>query len=57
MLTRHGPKKGLDVVTEMTNVAELMALYCEGVLNNKELLNEIKNADLIVGMDYTCARL
>lgn len=58
MLTRHGPKKGLDVVTEMTNVAELMALYCEGVLNNKELLNEIKNADLIVGDGlYMCSSL
>ena len=57
-LTRHGPKKGLDVVTEMANGARLKALYCEGVLNNKEILSEIRNADLIVGdAIYMCSSL
>jgi len=58
MLTRRGPKKGLDVVTEMTNVAELMTMYCEGVMNNSELLNEMKKADLIIGDGlYMCSSL
>ena len=57
-LTCHGPKKGLDFVTEMANGARLKALYCEGVLNNKEILSEIRNADLIVGdAIYMCSSL
>ncbi|KAL9988790.1 hypothetical protein ACROYT_G003278 [Oculina patagonica] len=58
MLTRRGPKKGLDVVTEMSSMSKLMALYCEGVLNDKELINDIRNADLIIGDGlYMCSSL
>lgn len=58
MLTRRGPKKGLDVVTEMTSISKLMALYCEGVLNDRQLINDIRNADLIVGDGlYMCSSL
>lgn len=58
MLTRRGPKKGLDVVTEMTMVSKLMAMYCEGVLNDRELMNDIQNADLIIGdVLYMCSSL
>ena len=58
MLTRRGPKKGLDVITEMANVAQLTALYCEGVLNNKDILNEVQTASLIIGSGlYMCSSL
>lgn len=58
MLTRRGPKKGLDVVTEMSKMSKLMAMYCEGVLNDRELINDIRNADLIIGDGlYMCSSL
>lgn len=58
MLTRRGPNKGLDVVTEMSSMSKLMAMYCEGVLNDKELTNDIRNADLIIGDGlYMCSSL
>ncbi|KAJ7334416.1 hypothetical protein OS493_014730 [Desmophyllum pertusum] len=35
-----------------------MAMYCEGVLNDRELMNDIQNADLIIGDAlYMCSSL
>lgn len=58
MLTRRGPKKGLDVVTESTSISKLMAMYCEGILNDEELTADIQNADVIIGDGlYMCSSL
>ena len=58
MLTRRGPKKGLDVVTEMAGMSKLMAMYCEGVLNDEELRTDFQNADVIIGDGlYMCSSL
>lgn len=58
MLTRRGPKKGLDVVTESTGISKLMAMYCEGILNDEELTADIQNADVIIGDGlYMCSSL
>lgn len=58
MLTRRGPKKGLGVVTEMASISKLMAMYCEGILNDRELTTDIQNADVIIGDGlYMCSTL
>ena len=58
MLTRRGPKKGLDVVTESISISKLMAKYCEGLLNDEELTTGIQNADVIIGDGlYMCSSL
>ena len=58
LLTRRGPKKGLDVVTEMASMSKLMAMYCEGILNDKELTTDIQHADAIIGDGlYICSSL
>lgn len=58
MLTRRGPKKGLDVVTETVSISKLMAMYCEGILNDEELTTDVQHADVVIGDGlYICSSL
>ena len=51
-------KKALSANQELRQLVKVQSLYCDDMLSNKEIMEEIKHADLVLGnLLYLCSSL
>ena len=58
LVSSHAPSKASNFLVEISILMKIQSQYCDSLLNNKHLMEEVKTADLIIGDSfYLCSSL
>ena len=58
LISSHAPNKKSNLLALLQEVLQLQSQYCDSLLNNKDMMEEVKTADVIIGDSlYMCSAL
>ena len=58
LISSFAPNKKNNLLVEFREILQLQSQYCDSLLNNKDMMEEVKTADLIIGDSaYPCSAL